>query len=298
MRKVIFLLIVFCIIFLVNTRSEADELAIINGQGSLVIYDRIKKIEILNAPVNISTTELQNLVNGKVKKITVNGSVEKFYTFYFSEFYFPKIIESKKFSPVAFSYNKLINMFNEPESLASVIEIGKEINWPLTVFWLIIPAVWILVITLQKQFKRPESYQDFRTLEIIFFHILVFCLMAFSGLVGLALGQSVGFVVGGSICIVSAGMFMGGDGPDRNKISISIVIAMIVGMIVGGITGWIAGYQGYKIVGDYLLFIFIAMIIAFSVARTILFAKPYVYKIKFFLNTVLSDVVDIVLEER
>lgn len=251
MGKGLLIAVMFLTIFFASFPAETKQVLSLEN-GNLVISE--VKMVIPGVPAGISAETAYKLVTGEIKEWKVMA--EEGETRYLSLF---PIIERRIFA------DRLIKYKERLWSEETIVRVEEEENKLVTFFFIVLPVLGILIVTLKNQLADLESRR------LLLFNAAMIVSILVSRLVGalvnwlmdaIAAGGA-GMFIGYSIGML-AGMFAG-----RSKDEVFPLASFIGGVLVGIFTGAFAGAGGYGILGVYLVFVIIAMVVSFLIAQIV-----------------------------
>jgi hypothetical protein len=272
MKKTTMVVVLFvCIFSFFTSASASAEQKVVLENGELVVSEVKTKVvmRVPNVPVGISAEDAHKIVIGGIKEVMVKGEKEKeIYSFSYP------IRKIKIFSDGVVSYSA--GKWNE----RMVPRVEESSDWLLTISWLLI-AFSVLIFSLENQLTKLGDRKLFVFYIVMFISIITAMIvggitsMIANVIVGEVMGLLIGVAIGVTVSIV--GIF---KGEFADKIANTTIVGMFAGGFAGGQAGMLAGRQQYRIAMSYLLFMVMAMLVSFLIARASRAIKDHLPAIK------------------
>ena len=237
MKKSVVLVGLFSVFFFGTSDVRAEEKIALEG-NTLVVSEVREVKRISNVPAGLSPENAYKLVTGELKEITVRNETGK------AKYFFSFPLKGKT------TFLDRIVAYNGKWEEKKISRTEESRDWMLTVFWLIIPAVGILVVSILNHLAKTGA----RKLFVFYGAVLaaIFAGMFVGGLAGMFVGGLAGGLAG-RLAGMFAGMFVG----------------VFAGGLAGGLAGRLAGEQGYTIVLLYLVFVGATMLVSYIVVNIV-----------------------------
>ena len=239
--------------------AEAEEIIIIED-GDLVVKETKEKMRIPDVPNGLSAKKAKKLVMGELKEVAIKDETGKeIYSFSCP------IKKQKTFFDRLVTYNRGEWMQRNAPSRAE-----ERNDWFLTIFWLLVPALGILIISIVNITLLENSIR-----KLFVFYIAILAGMLAGGFVGWLTGWLAGglagMLAGGFVGWLTGG-FAGGFAGE--------LVGILVCWFTGMFAGVLASKGNYEIVAYYFVFILAVEIVSFVFAKIVGVVKKNMPAIK------------------
>ena len=259
MKKSVVLVGLFSVFFFGTSDVRAEEKIALEG-NTLVVSEVREVKRISNVPAGLSPENAYKLVTGELKEITVRNETGK------AKYFFSFPLKGKTM------FLDRIVTYNGKWEEKKISRTEESRDWMLTIFWFIISAVGILVVSALNQLAKTGA----RKLFVFYGAVLA---AIFAGVfAGMFVGTSVGILVGvfaGVFAGVFSNMFLGTSAGILVGVSAGAFAGVFAGAFASGLAsifaGMFAGKQGCAcaIVLLYLVFVGATMLVSYIVANIV-----------------------------